>query len=89
VHVWEWSATSPGDWSGITDDPARARARAEERLRDGRATTAQIERAFAVVGGGAMQSHYNRSGFGWMGTLDDAGAVIWVPCSPPAEQPAS
>ena len=78
--VFLWDACEPGRFHGVTDDETRARQAAEARLLDGRASTAQVEMAHAVLGITTLTSGYRRTGNGWQAQRGGArSGITWEP----------
>jgi hypothetical protein len=66
ITVWIWDADGPGrSASGVTDNDDAARREAKEEMITSGATTATVEMAMHLGGGGWMHSGYSRTGIGW------------------------
>jgi hypothetical protein len=66
VTVWLWEADGPSrSASGVTADYGAARESAREGMIITGATTATVEKAVHLAGGGRMRSGYFRTGSGW------------------------
>lgn len=78
ITVWIWDADGPGrSASGVTDDDGAARRAAEEGMIASEATTATVERAMHLGGGGWMRSGYSRTGIGWTARRS-GGRIKWT-----------
>jgi len=77
--VWLWDAPGPTCCGrGVTDDEGRAREAAEACLRNGQASIARVEQAWAVLGIQTLTSGYERIGQGWQAVLQ-GGGIAWEP----------
>ncbi len=76
MTVWLWEA---GARRGVSDDLSRAREAASASLREGRASSARVEQARLMLGGGWLTSGYQRTGEGWLGQPRRDGEIRWVP----------
>ena len=77
MHVWVWDAINPGNMGGVCGEEARAREVVSEFLAGGRATTAIVELASLVLGGGGFETCYERMGRGWTARRNRNGRIMW------------
>jgi hypothetical protein len=75
--VWLWSASGPGNYSGVTGDDQAARNAASECIVNGHAKTATVEQASLALGVSSLTDTYQRTGTGWTGRRSDRG-IRWT-----------